>query len=119
MLLKPQSFAVLCNEVDIYRFFQPNDPQRVPMKPFLLELLICFRVRTTISNHFELIRSCYIKADRHIKPGTVRLAWGWGETKPSANHNQLTDDHRRNPVTGTPGNRSFMCRIRKSMNLPI
>ena len=48
-----------------------------------------------------------------IKPGTIRIAWGWGETDPAANLNQLTDDHRRNPVTGTPGNRSFMCRIGK------
>ncbi len=48
-----------------------------------------------------------------IKPGTVRIAWGWGESEPTANLNDLTDDHRRNPITGTPSNRSFMCRIRK------
>jgi anaerobic selenocysteine-containing dehydrogenase len=48
-----------------------------------------------------------------IRPGMVRIAWGWGETDPAANLNQLTDDHRRNPVTGTPASRSFMCRIRK------
>jgi anaerobic selenocysteine-containing dehydrogenase len=51
-----------------------------------------------------------------IKPGMVRIAWGWGETEPAANLNSLTDDHRRNPITGTPGNRSFMCRIRKLGN---
>lgn len=53
------------------------------------------------------------RISRDIKPGTVRIAWGWGETDPAASLNRLTDDHRRNPVTGTPGNRSFMCRLRK------
>jgi len=51
------------------------------------------------------------RISQDIKPGTVRIAWGWGETDPAANLNQLTDDQHRNPVTGTPGNRSFMCRI--------
>ncbi|MEZ4484021.1 MAG: molybdopterin-dependent oxidoreductase [Syntrophotaleaceae bacterium] len=46
-----------------------------------------------------------------VQPGSVRIAWGWGETDPTANLNELTDDSRRNPVTGTPGNRSFMCRV--------
>jgi len=40
-----------------------------------------------------------------------RIAWGWGEVDPEANVNILTDDDRRDPVTGTPSNRSFMCRI--------
>lgn len=48
-----------------------------------------------------------------VQPGSVRIAWGWGETDPAANLNDLTDDARRNPVTGTPGNRSFMCRVSK------
>jgi anaerobic selenocysteine-containing dehydrogenase len=46
-----------------------------------------------------------------IHPGVVRLAWGWGEVSPEANVNNLTDDDRRDPVTGTPSNRSFMCRL--------
>jgi len=46
-----------------------------------------------------------------VHPGVVRVAWGWGEVDPQANVNNLTDDDRRDPVTGTPSNRSFMCRI--------
>jgi anaerobic selenocysteine-containing dehydrogenase len=46
-----------------------------------------------------------------VHPGVVRIAWGWGEVDPQANVNNLTDDDRRDPVTGTPSNRSFMCRI--------
>jgi predicted molibdopterin-dependent oxidoreductase YjgC len=46
-----------------------------------------------------------------VHPGVVRIAWGWGEVDPQANVNNLTDDNRRDPVTGTPSNRSFMCRM--------
>ncbi len=46
-----------------------------------------------------------------VRPGVVRIAWGWGEVDPAGNVNNLTDDDRRDPVTGTPSNRSFMCRI--------
>jgi anaerobic selenocysteine-containing dehydrogenase len=46
-----------------------------------------------------------------VHPGVVRIAWGWGEVDPECNVNNLTDDDRRDPVTGTPSNRSFMCRI--------
>jgi anaerobic selenocysteine-containing dehydrogenase len=46
-----------------------------------------------------------------VHPGVVRLAWGWGEVDPACNVNNLTDDDRRDPVTGTPSNRSFMCRV--------
>jgi len=46
-----------------------------------------------------------------VHPGVVRIAWGWGEVDPEANVNNLTDDDRRDPVTGTPSSRSFMCRI--------
>jgi anaerobic selenocysteine-containing dehydrogenase len=46
-----------------------------------------------------------------VRPGVARLAWGWGELNPEANVNNLTDDDRRDPVTGTPSNRSFMCRV--------
>lgn len=46
-----------------------------------------------------------------VHQGVVRIAWGWGEIDPAFNINNLTDDNRRDPVTGTPSNRSFMCRI--------
>ena len=46
-----------------------------------------------------------------VHPGVVRLAWGWGEVDPELSLNNLTDDDRRDPVTGTPSNRCFMCRI--------
>jgi anaerobic selenocysteine-containing dehydrogenase len=48
-----------------------------------------------------------------VRPGSIRIAWGWGEVDPAANLNNLTDDERRSPVTGTPGCRSFMCRVKK------
>ncbi len=44
-----------------------------------------------------------------VPRGVVRLAWGWGEVDPEMNVNNLTDDDRRDPVTGTPSSRSFMC----------
>lgn len=43
--------------------------------------------------------------------GAVRIAWGWGEVDAEANINNLTGDDRRDPVTGTPSARTFMCRI--------
>lgn len=46
-----------------------------------------------------------------VHPGSIRIAWGWGEYMPDYNLNNLTDDDHRNRVTGTPSNRSFMCRI--------
>jgi anaerobic selenocysteine-containing dehydrogenase len=46
-----------------------------------------------------------------VRPGSVRIAWGWGDWDPEANLNRLTDDDRRNPLTGTPSNRTFRCRI--------
>ncbi len=48
-----------------------------------------------------------------VRPGVIRIAWGWGEFSPDYNLNNLTDDDRRSEVTGTPSNRSFMCRITK------
>ena len=54
------------------------------------------------------LRSRLTKA---IPKGIVRLAWGWGEVDPEMNVNNLTDDDRRDPVTGTPSSRSFMCRL--------
>ncbi len=46
-----------------------------------------------------------------VHPGVVRIAWGWGEVDPQCNVNNLTDDERRDPITSTPSNRCFMCRI--------
>jgi hypothetical protein len=48
-----------------------------------------------------------------VHPGSVRIAWGWGEHKMQYNLNALTDDDYRNHVTGTPGQRTFMCRVSK------
>nr|VFJ92027.1 MAG: Anaerobic selenocysteine-containing dehydrogenase [Candidatus Kentron sp. H]VFJ98623.1 MAG: Anaerobic selenocysteine-containing dehydrogenase [Candidatus Kentron sp. H] len=46
-----------------------------------------------------------------VRPGTVRIAWGWGDYDPRFNLNNLTGDHRKNPITGTTTSRSFMCRV--------
>jgi anaerobic selenocysteine-containing dehydrogenase len=46
-----------------------------------------------------------------VHPGVIRIAWGWGEVNPESNVNSLTDDDRRDPITSTPSNRCFMCRI--------
>ncbi len=48
-----------------------------------------------------------------VHPGAIQIAWGWGEVDPDFNLNNLTDDDRRDPVTATPSNRSFMCKIEK------
>ncbi len=48
-----------------------------------------------------------------VRPGMVRLSWGWGEHDPRANLNTLTEDERRGPTTGTSTSRSFMCRLSK------
>lgn len=48
-----------------------------------------------------------------VHPGSLRIAWGWGDLDPECGLNRLTDDDRRNPVIGTPSGRSFMCRISK------
>ena len=48
-----------------------------------------------------------------VRPGMVRLAWGWGEYDPRGNLNTLTEDDKRGRVTGTSTSRSFMCRLRK------
>ncbi|MEN8141468.1 MAG: molybdopterin-dependent oxidoreductase [Thermodesulfobacteriota bacterium] len=47
-----------------------------------------------------------------VHPGSVRIAWGWGDYRESANLNNLTDDRRRNPITGTPACRTFRCSLR-------
>lgn len=48
-----------------------------------------------------------------VRPGMVRLAWGWGDYDPHGNLNALTEDDVRGPVSGTSTSRSFMCRLRK------
>ncbi|SEL94368.1 Anaerobic selenocysteine-containing dehydrogenase [Syntrophus gentianae] len=48
-----------------------------------------------------------------VRPGTIRLSWGWGEHDLRGNLNTLTEDDRRGRVTGTSTSRSFMCRLRK------
>lgn len=48
-----------------------------------------------------------------VRPGTVRIAWGWGNYDPLSNLNTLTEDDRRGRVTGTSTSRSFMCRLSK------
>jgi anaerobic selenocysteine-containing dehydrogenase len=48
-----------------------------------------------------------------VHQGSIRIAWGWGEFNPDYNLNNLTDDDRRGDITGTPSNRSFMCKISK------
>nr|WP_320012396.1 molybdopterin-dependent oxidoreductase [uncultured Desulfobulbus sp.] len=48
-----------------------------------------------------------------IRPGMVRLAWGWGDYDQKANLNSLTEDDIRGAVSGTSTSRSFMCRLRK------
>lgn len=48
-----------------------------------------------------------------VHPGSIRIAWGWGEFNPDYNLNNLTDDDKRSDITGTPSNRSFMCNIVK------
>ena len=48
-----------------------------------------------------------------VRPGSIRIGWGWGEFDPDYNLNNLTDDEKRNHITGTPSSRSFMCSIEK------
>ncbi len=53
------------------------------------------------------------KISEVIAPGVIRIAWGWGEVSADYNFNVLTDDTRRNPVTGAPSGRAFRCRLKK------
>lgn len=52
-----------------------------------------------------------LRLSDRARPGTVIIAWGWGEVDDLYNLNQLTDDQRRDPITATPANRGFMCRL--------
>lgn len=49
-----------------------------------------------------------------MRPGMVRLAWGWGDWDPLGNLNALTEDDKRGQVSGTSTSRSFMCRLVKN-----
>lgn len=49
-----------------------------------------------------------------VRPGSIRLAWGWGDYRPQSSLNILTEDEVRGPVTGTSTCRSFMCRVEPS-----
>ena len=51
----------------------------------------------------------YAKLTEDIHPKVVSIQHGWSE----ANANVLTDDMGRDPVSGYPGFRSVLCRIRK------
>ncbi len=48
-----------------------------------------------------------------VRPGSIIIAWGWGEVDDLYNLNNLTDDSLRDPVTATPANRGFMCSLEK------
>jgi len=50
-----------------------------------------------------------------VHPGSVRIAWGWGEYNADFNINDLTDDEMRDPITSTPSNRCFMCNVVKEV----
>jgi len=47
--------------------------------------------------------------------GSVRIAWGWGEFNLDYNLNNLTDDEKKDPITSTTSNRSFMCNVVKEI----
>ena len=53
-----------------------------------------------------------------VRPGMVRLAWGWGDFDPCASLNILTEDDQRGSVSGTSTSRSFMCRLQKLEHAP-
>jgi anaerobic selenocysteine-containing dehydrogenase len=72
---------------------QENDPVRIESPKGSIEMTA--RISTT------------------VRPGTIRLSWGWGEYDRRGNLNTLTEDDRRGRVTGTSTSRSFMCRLSK------
>ena len=57
------------------------------------------------------------KVSTVVHPGSVRIAWGWGECNPDFNINDLTDDEMRDPITSTPSNRCFMCNVIKGVKI--
>jgi anaerobic selenocysteine-containing dehydrogenase len=54
------------------------------------------------------------KISNIVRPGLIRIAWGWGDFIRDCNLNELTDDAVRDALTGTPSNRCFMCSVVKS-----
>ena len=65
-------------------------------------------VETPRGHIFMKARSSHL-----VRKGSIRIAWGWGEFSADYNLNNLTDDEIRGDITGTPSNRSFMCKISK------
>jgi anaerobic selenocysteine-containing dehydrogenase len=51
------------------------------------------------------------KVSALVHQGSVRIAWGWGESMGEWNLNDLTDDSRKDPLCSATSNRRFMCRI--------
>ncbi|MCD6294875.1 MAG: hypothetical protein J7M20_08165 [Deltaproteobacteria bacterium] len=54
-----------------------------------------------------------VRISKVVHPGSARIGWGWGNQDLDFSLNNLTDDDKRDPVTGTPSSRSFMCRLTK------
>lgn len=95
--------SLLKNESGCVVEVHPSDAERIQIKnddPVQIETPKGFiRMKARVS---EVTR-----------PGTVRIAWGWGDYRSDLNLNNLTDDERKNPIIGTPSQRTFMCRLRK------
>ena len=53
------------------------------------------------------------RISQRVQPGCIMIAWGWGEVDDDYNLNNLTDDSLRDPITATPANRGFWCRLEK------
>jgi hypothetical protein len=45
--------------------------------------------------------------------GVASISPHWGESFPKAHMNVLIDDDPRDPVTGSTGDRSFLCELTK------
>ena len=48
-----------------------------------------------------------------VRPGSVRIPWGWGDQDPAWDINRLTDDRQRDPLCGTTSSTCFMCQVRR------
>ncbi len=52
------------------------------------------------------------RVTEEVDPRVVNVSWGWGQPYASGDRaNLLTDDVERCPVSGSTGNRSFLCRV--------
>jgi len=49
-----------------------------------------------------------------VHSGSIRIAWGWGEYDLDYNLNKLTDDDKKDSLTSTTSNRTFMCNVVKA-----